>query len=364
MPLRGWFRVLILYDVADAIRLEQLRSILGLQPPERTPRFSHPSPDYVRFEKPPVVEPVDPIELESGEKLEGRIKYYEYGVVSVELELRFEGGWSSLVEQSSRWVDAPGIEKRALDLIRRMLKRAAPALVKPYESHLTEDYYIIQLREIQGPEGAPMTGAELLAHHGSEIAQIVRGESTPLSEAERQEILQSSISYYPTDLLVAGWTGALVYDTEERAAPTIQLLDYANTQLLEFRHYDNLLTRVLEGVYRSMERGRGLLSRWRLAGEAERLNAIRLEVTELAERTDNSIKFLSDMFYARLYRLAAAKVGVPDYRNLVDQKLRTAGELYQFMVNEFHNARAFVLESLVVIILIIDLLFLFRGKVL
>jgi hypothetical protein len=113
-----------------------------------------------------------------------------------------------------------------------------------------------------------------------------------------------------------------------------------------------------------VERGSGLLSRWRLAREAERLNAIRLEVIELAERTDNSIKFLSDMFYARLYRVAAAKVGVPDYRNLVDQKLRTAGELYQSMVNDFNNARAFGLESLVVIILIIDLLVLFRGKVL
>ena len=68
------------------------------------------------------------------------------------------------------------------------------------------------------------------------------------------------------------------------------------------------------------------------------------------------------MFYARLYRLAATKVGVSDYRNLVDQKLRTAGELYQFMVEKFHHARGFVLELGVVIILIIELIFLFRGK--
>jgi hypothetical protein len=105
-----------------------------------------------------------------------------------------------------------------------------------------------------------------------------------------------------------------------------------------------------------------LLSRWKLAREAERLNALRLEVTELTERIDNSIKFLSDMFYARLYRLAATKVGVPDYRDLVDEKLRTAGELYEFMVEKFHQARGFVLELIVVIILIIELVFLFKGK--
>jgi hypothetical protein len=30
------------------------------------------------------------------------------------------------------------------------------------------------------------------------------------------------------------------------------------------------------------------------------------------------------MFAARLYRMATAKIGVPDYRNLVEQKLQSA----------------------------------------
>ena len=83
--------------------------------------------------------------------------------------------------------------------------------------------------------------------------------------------------------------------------------------------------------------GRVFFSSWRLAREAEQLNRLRLEVTELTERADNAIKFLSDMYYARAYRLAANKVGAGDYRSLVDQKLRTAGELYEFMVNEFRD---------------------------
>jgi len=49
MSLRGWFRVLVLYDVAEAIRLEQLRSILGAQPAGRAPSFTRPTPEYVRF---------------------------------------------------------------------------------------------------------------------------------------------------------------------------------------------------------------------------------------------------------------------------------------------------------------------------
>ncbi len=77
---------------------------------------------------------------------------------------------------------------------------------------------------------------------------------------------------------------------------------------------------------------------------------------------DTSIKFLSDMFSARLYRLAAARLGVEDYRRLVESKLHTAGELYEFMMDQFHEGRAFVMELVIILILMIDLVFLFRGK--
>jgi hypothetical protein len=45
----------------------------------------------------------------------------------------------------------------------------------------------------------------------------------------------------------------------------------------------------------------------------------------------------------------------------VEEKLRIAGELYESMVNEFHQARAFVLEALVVAILVIELIHLFGN---
>jgi hypothetical protein len=45
----------------------------------------------------------------------------------------------------------------------------------------------------------------------------------------------------------------------------------------------------------------------------------------------------------------------------VDQKLRTAGELYRYMVEQFNQTRSFVLELTVVIILVIEIVALFRG---
>jgi hypothetical protein len=230
--------------------------------------------------------------------------------------------------------------------------------VKPYKDWLSEDYFIFHVREMSGAPSA----ADVCANHAQRIAQIVRGETLQLSEGERNEILHSKISYYTNDLAVIGYNAAFLYDSASGAETAIQLLEYANSQLLEFRHYDELLTRELESVYAFFDKGTGLAARWSMAKAATRLHTVLLEVTELTEHADNAIKFLSDMFSARLYKLAAAKVGVPDYKDLVTQKLNTAEELYRFMVDQFNQSRAFVLELMVVVILIIELIYAFKGK--
>ena len=307
--LSGTFWLLFLYDVCEEIRLDDLRTILGAQPAGREPSFRQPAPEYVRFEKPPVIESLEPLQLESGERFAAQMHYYEYGVVSIELQLPFDFDWRELMRLSSRSIAAPEIEKRAADSVRRSLARARPALVKPYAGWLTEDYYVIQIRPIIKDDGSAVTADELIAERGDEIAQVVRGEEMRLADDERMEILQSRRSYYPDDLVVIGWTAALVYDTPEDALPVLQLLEYANSQLIEFRYYDETLTRLLADVYRSLDKGTGVLARWRLAREAGRLNTIRLDVRELTERMDNSIKFLSDMYSARVIPAGGRKGG-------------------------------------------------------
>jgi hypothetical protein len=351
--MTGSLWIVYLYDIAEALRLDLLRPLIGVDHP-RGLTLRQPSPEYVRFVNAPLVEPLAPFTLGTGESISGHVAYYDYGVISVELELPFDLDWPELVRFSARWINAPELEALVAERVRSLTARAQSALVKPFAETLNEDYYIVRI----GAQNAQ----ELITAHGAEIAQIVRGESTPLAPEEVHEILNARLSYYPNDLLVAGWMAAFIADTPEGAATTIQLLEYANTQLLEFRYYDRLLTARLAEAYQTLEGGTGLARRWRMAREAERLNAIRLDVRELSDRADNAIQFLSDMFSARLYRLAAARVGVPDYREQVDEKLRLAGELYQSMNDRFHQSSALTLELMVVIILIIDLIYLFRGK--
>src|SRR6266481_9679290 len=355
--LQGSVLVLIQFDVCEEIRLDDLRDIFGARRQEAS--FKHAAPGYVRYQRPPVVEPIEPLVLDSGERLDGQIKYYDYGVLSVVFELPFSGDWETLVRLSSRWVWDTDFTSLASRIVKKKLERASPALIKPYDDWLHEDYFIFHVSEIANKPSA----SELLSRHGDHVAQIVRGETARLSDGERQEILQGRISYYPNDLAVIGWNASFLYDSNAGAETAIQLLEYANSQLLEFRHYDELLTRELEGVYDFLESGgTSLWSRWRTARAATKLHTVLLDVSELTEHADNAIKFLSDMFSARLYKLAALKIGVPDYKDLVTRKVRTAEELYRFMVDQFNQSRAFFLELAVVIILVVELVYLFRGR--
>lgn len=364
--LSGILRLQYLFDISEEIDLDHLRDLLRIEKPDRDANPRRQALGQLRFQRPPLEEWIPALRLASGEHFPARVRYFDYGVVGLQMELPFQSvDWTELIVLGSKWIAAAELESVAESVVKQRIRDIGPALKKPLGQILSEDYAVIELRDVLGDDQISMNAPLLLDRHGSEIAQLVRAEPGPLSALERQEVLSSCMSYAPTDLVVVGWSAALVYDKDpEGASIMAQLLEYANTQLLEFRHYDELLTKVLADVYQMVDRHPGFFRRWKMAREAEKLNAIRLDIMDLSERSDNAIKFLSDMYYARAHRLAAARIGVPDYRTLVDDKLRTAGELYRFLMDEFHHGRAFTLELMVVIILIIDLIYLFRGKTL
>jgi hypothetical protein len=361
--IRGLFRLLFLYDVAESIDLGKLRNLLGARGGSAKPAFPKRTPGYVRFEEAPVVEPAEFITVCAGVSAACRVKYYSFGAIVVQVELPFECDWTTLVAQGSRWMDAPDVEPCVRDLARRRLDQIAAVVTKPTEDWLQESYLVVEIHDLRDAQGKQPTADELVASHTEDLVQLIRGETLPLARKSLEEALQSTLSYYPSDLVLVGSHGAVVYDGAEDAAAVTQILEYAKMQLLEFRYYDRFMSHVLAEFYTALERKRNvLLSRWSLPREAQRFNTIRLDIMDLTERIDNAIKFVSDFYYARVYRLAATRMGVQDYRTLVEQKLDTFGELYDSMVDRYNDTRSFVLEVLVAILAVLDVIFLFRGR--
>src|SRR5690242_15633719 len=97
MTVSGSLVAMFLHDVADEIRLDQLRTILNAPPAGREPPFRQPSPAYVKFARPPILEHIAPINLAGGARPNGRLAYFDYGVMSLNLELPFSGSWNETV---------------------------------------------------------------------------------------------------------------------------------------------------------------------------------------------------------------------------------------------------------------------------
>ena len=88
---------------------------------------------------------------------------------------------------------------------------------------------------------------------------LLIGEKTTTSPQMRDEIIKNSLSYTPDDIAILSWDSALLCNPEN---PTdlIDLIEFANVQVLELRYYDRELTREMEKMYDDIEHADKFLS--------------------------------------------------------------------------------------------------------
>src|SRR6266853_6148865 len=118
MFLRGCFRILFLYDVAEAIDLPLLTKLLGASAGTVKDVFPRNTPDYVRFEQAPIVESIGRVTLGTGEEAFCSIKYYGFAVAVAQFDVDFECTWETLLTLASRWMGAADLGPQARDLVR------------------------------------------------------------------------------------------------------------------------------------------------------------------------------------------------------------------------------------------------------
>ncbi len=101
----------------------------------------------------------------------------------------------------------------------------------------------------QLPPGEPLPSPdELLAKHANWIAALTRLECEPLSDEEMAQALAAHLSYSPNDLFLPDWSAALLIDRD--CDETLQVIEFANLQLLEYRFLDDLLDDRLAEAHR------------------------------------------------------------------------------------------------------------------
>jgi hypothetical protein len=349
---------LYLFDVADEIDLQQLRRSLGGGEVARLSSKSA-QPGNLQYQVPPLVFEGDAAGLAPLEGFHARLKFFDYGVVSLALSRPFAGSWDELVASSYRYIENAPLEDAAEEAIRQTVQRCSAAMTSPRQSFLTEDYLVVAVHQLT----LPLDADALLVQRGAQLAQMLRGETEPLSRQEQDEVLKNRLSYFAHDLVIPTWNAAFVYDTEAGAGEALELLEFTNSQLLEFRYYDALVDGELARLYPALQK----TSWWHnLVGggavrAANQVHSLFIDVNEITDRTDNALKIVGDIYAARVLALAAARLGLARWRQSVEDKLETLDDIYRFAVEQVSISRGQFLEIAVVLILIIELVLFFLG---
>ena len=356
--LAGQVTALFLYEAAEVIDLPRVRTLIAPTEQARlSPKATTPS--YVQYRQPPITIDGEAIGLGHALGFRVRFKLYDYGVISVALVRPLPSTWPELIEQALTWQDDPQIAAAAERLCRDLVNRVSAAMTAIRAQFVAEDYLVYTVTA--GP-GA-MTADTVLEQHGHDIARLLRGERENLSRQEREEVLRQRLSYFECDLVVSTWNASFVYDTESGGHAAVEILEFVNSQLIEFRYYDELLDRELERIYADLQRP-GWFKGWfgrRYTRSAQQVHALFIDVNELTDRTENALKFAGDVYTARLFTLAGQRLGLDHWKANVRDKLKTLDDIYRFAVEQTAMARGETLEIMIVLILIFELVLFFMG---
>jgi hypothetical protein len=355
----GHLYAFFLFDVAETIDLAAVPRLVPAptEPARLAPKPATPS--YIQYEKPPLSFDGAAVEVRELAGFGVRFRVFDYGVVSVRLSRPFAGDWIDLVQAAQSIIENEELERQAEQACQRLVERLGAALTGIHRILLSEDYVVLGVHELD----APITATELVRDRGAEIALMLRGERQALSGEEQGRILQHRISYLADDLIVPTWNAAFVYDTVAGAAAALEIMEFANSQLLEFRYYDQRLDSELTTIYAHLQQSRWWES-WaggRYSRAARQGQALLIDVNELSDRSENALKFIGDIYAARLFALVADRLGLERWKANVRDKLQALDDINRFAVEEAAASRGQFLEATIVLILVLELVLVFMG---
>ncbi len=357
------FTIYQFFDIGDTIDLDHAQACLR-SPAERRAPLRVRQSESIRIAQPPLRVDLGPITLElAGAQYEGLVRavVYDLGAMALAAELRLPAPLT--------WDAAAALFAAAQDLPAPVAARIAaagdelevlirPAIARPQRSPIVEDYCVLAVERLDPP-----IKAELLATHPA-IQAALLGERRLLGrDAPR---LVTPLSYYPDDLAMLSWNGALLVEPDAAAAATAaDIIAFANVELLLIRSYDAELSARLPEVYHRISQAQGrfalpLVRRYGLLlRDVHRLIA---EVTEVTEQVDNALKVTDDVYWNRLYSAVLGVLRVRVWRDGVDHKLALLRETYAMLHDDADAERGAALEWAIVLLIVFEIVMALLGR--
>lgn len=339
------------YDVAEEIDLARVEAILS--EPQQGLRVR-----LDRTRRPSVLVRNEPIRLRVGEvnlRIGDRdyqaavsATVLDYGVLSIALHLGIPSGtkMQSLLELAEA-INRSGGDEAEIDAVARkkaedITSQLSKAFKRPQLWEVSEDYVIYFLQKVNGVKLA----ADLL--RAPELAALLQGESREtLAGPTRDGILENRFQYAENDLAVIDWNSAVVYEPSGQME-IADVIEFALTHLLEVRYYDDLLDHRLGEMYDEVEVRRSGVFQRRINQIVHEANSRYLEISEIMERVDNSIKVVGDFYLAVIFRGAIRRFRVLDWQQSITRKMNSIARVSELLQGEMNVRRSHMLEMIVI----------------
>jgi hypothetical protein len=362
-PLAGCVHLFVAFDWGEEIDLEQARRlgsgvVMDLPRRPRTPLSIGYKPPPLRFSLRPVGLTLP---VPGGLRAEAaQATLFDFAAVSVGLRWPFQLPPVELAALAGRLTDpitAAAVVRAARDAVAPLHEELRPAIRNAlWQDNLWEEYVVFQMT----PGGA-LQPDPLMGPLAGWLAGLVRLDDQPLSAGEVHEALRLALRYGRYDLFVPDWAAAVLLDHDQECQETLQAVEFANLQLLEYRHIDNRLDDVVAQAYRLLEQAsRTHRPFWRNPGQALRvLGELKVEANGLFERTGNVLKLIGDQYLARVYRLLATRFHLRGWGKSIERKLDAVGDVYQVISDQATAFRTEFLEVVVILLIALELMLAF-----
>lgn len=343
------------FEVGQNIDLERCERLLPPAERQRV-RSRRRVPHYFEYHPAPLRLPQEPPPFGSAGLAITRVDvvFYDFGAAAVNYVLPYRGDLGGLVPVSAALQETGALADDARVRLEHILKELGPAIDRPLVAEMVEDYLVFQVDRL--PEGVHPRDL----WQGSprvQAAQILRGVDEPLSQEEIEDALTLRLSFGPDDLTLVDWNASLVCDPEPEE--TRVLLEFANVQLLELRHLDGELDKVIDRAWDALARAeRGWWRALRPPVSALRhLGELQMDSAVLFERVSSAVKLVGDRFLGRVYVAASQRFHFADWDRAITRKLAVMEGIYQKLSDRVTARRLEVLEWIVILLIAIEVVF-------
>jgi hypothetical protein len=356
-PCAGVLHIHVAFDWGDSVDLAAAHRLVPAAA-HALPRRRR-TPSSIEYRPLPLRLSLSPVAMELPEIGEahatGDVTIFDFAAVSVALHVPFHLAASGLSHLANHLATPESLVQMIRQELEPLYNRLLPAIDDAAWSPFSEEYFVLQI-----PPGDALPDlSELFSMHADWLASLVHLDSSPLSREEVEEALRLRISYTTEDLFVADWPAAVLIDRD--CDETLQIIEFANVQLLEYRNIDDRLDKDVSAAYRLIHGlRRSSLPFWRTqARPLRKLGDLQVEATDLFERTGNVLKLVGDQYLARVYRVLDRRFHLDEWEASIRRKLEVLEVIYKTLSDQAATYRAEFLEAVVVILILLEIVMAF-----